>query len=148
MKTKLLILTLAIVFLIGCGHKCQGPQLKSGSQTQQVAIDVTASTIGYYVGKNNLSHVPLWNKWINSLLELEQGDTVLSYENLLAKGFDLVVDEPFLEMQLKKLIRLLEFPELQPPNMPFLTGPYMEMVRLVLGGFQEGLEAAQAEANG
>jgi hypothetical protein len=46
---------------------------------------------------------------------------------------------------LKKLIRLLEFPELQPPDLPFLTGDYVAMVKIVLTGFREGLMAAKAE---
>jgi hypothetical protein len=139
MKAKLLTLILAIALLTGCavGFK--------NEKSQDIAIDVAASTIGYYVGKNNAEIIPEWLRWLEPLLALEQGDTVMTYEDLLAKGFDLVLDEPFLEMQLKKLINLLEFPELQPSEAPFLTGPYIKMVRLILGGFQEGLMAAKAE---
>ena len=139
MKARLLIPILVTLLLIGCGVGFKN------EKSQDVAIDVAASTIGYYVGRNNLELIPEWNKWLSPLIELEQGDTVFSYETLLAKGFDLVVDEPFLKMQFKKLIALLDFPELQPPEAPFLTGPYIKMVKLMLGGFQEGLMAAEAE---
>jgi len=139
MKIKLLTLTLVTLLLTGCavGFK--------NEKSQDIAVDVAASTIGYYVGKNNVELIPEWLGWLEPLLALEQGDTVMTYETLLAKGFDMVLDEPFLEMQLKKLINLLEFPELQPPQAPFLTGPYVKMVKLVLKGFQEGLMAAEAE---
>jgi hypothetical protein len=142
MKAKLLILTLAIALLTGCA----GISIKKDTTTE-VATDIAASTIGYYVGKNNPERIDHWNGWIDMLLEFGQGDTVLSFEELLGHGFDLVVGEPFLEMQLKKLIRLLEFPELQPPDLPFLTGDYVAMVKIVLTGFREGLMAAKAESD-
>lgn len=140
MRRNLLILSLATLFLIGCA----GVSLKS--DTTQIAADVSASTIGYLVGQNNPEKISEWNTWLNKLLSLESGDAVISYEKLLAKGFDFVIDEPFLEMQLNKLIRLLEFPELQPPPLPFLKAEYIEMVKIVLGGFKDGLQAALAEA--
>jgi len=142
MKTKLLTLILATLFLTGCA----GVSIKKDATTE-TAADISASTIGYYVGRNNVDKIPQWNAWLDEITALDQGDTVLSYESLLVKGFDLVVDEPFLEMQLKKLVRLLEFPKLQPPDLPFLTGDYMAMVKIVLAGFREGLGAAQEESN-
>ena len=130
MRRNLLILSLATLFLIGCA----GVSLKS--DTTQIAADVSASTIGYLVGQNNLDKIPEWNKWLDTVLEIGEGDSVISYEKLLAKGFDLVINEPFRKMQLEKLIRLIEFPELQPPELPFLKAEYIEMVKVVLFGCQ------------
>ena len=141
MKRNLVILGIAILFLTACA----GVSIKKDQTTETVA-DIAAGTIGYYVGKNNVDLIPEWNKWLDKILALQQGDTVFSYEELLKKGFALVTDEPYLEMQLKKLIRLLEFPELQPPELPFLTSDYIEMVKVVLGGFRDGLEAALKES--
>jgi len=141
MKRNLLILAIVIPFLIGCA----GVSIKKDATTETGA-DISATTIGYYVGRNNVDKIEQWNKWLDPILALQQGDTVFSYEELLKKGFDLVLDEPFLELQLKKLINLLEFPELQPPEMPFLTGDYIDMLKIVLGGFRDGLEAALKES--
>jgi len=138
MKRNLLILSLVILFLTGCA----GVSLKS--DTTQIAVDVSATTIGYLVGQNNLDKIPEWNEWLDKLLALEVGDSVLSYELLLAKGIKLI-DKPFIELQFTKLIRLLEFPELQPPTLPFLKAEYLEMVQVVLSGFRDGLMAAKAE---
>jgi len=137
---KLLVSVLALLFLTGCA----GVSLKS--DTSQVAADISAATIGYLVGQNNLDKIPEWNKWLDTVLEIGEGDSVISYEKLLAKGFDLVINEPFRKMQLEKLIRLIEFPELQPPELPFLKAEYIEMVKVVLFGFKDGLQAALAEA--
>jgi len=141
MKIKLLIVILASLLLIGCsiGFK--------NTKTQETAVDLSASTIGYYVGQNNIDRIPQWNEWLDPILKLEQGDTVFTYEKLLKKGLALVSDDPFLEMQFKKLLNLLDFPELQPPELPFLTGDYVKMIRLVLGAFQEGLAVAEKKAN-
>ena len=139
MKKNLLILGLVIIFLTGCA----GISLKS--ETTQVAADMSAATAGYLIGQNSVDRIPIWNEWLDSLLALNPGDSVLTYENLLAKGFDLV-DKPFIEMQLNKLIRLLEFPKLQPLELPFLKAEYLEMVRMVLSGFRDGLQAALAES--
>ena len=137
MKRNLLTLSLAILFLIGCGTG-------SNTRQQQAVADMSAATIGYLVGQSNLEKIPDWNAWLDKLLAFNPGDSVLSYETLLAKAFEFV-EEPFIEMQLNKLIRLLEFPELQPPGLPFLKAEYLEMVRIVLSGFRDGLYAAQAE---
>ena len=141
MKRNLVILGIAILFLTACA----GVSFKK-DQTTETAVDISASTLGYYVGKNNVDLIPEWNKWLDKVLAFEQGDSVLSYETLLNEGFKLVTDEPYLEMQLKKLIRLLDFPELQPPELPFLTSDYIEMVKIVLGGFRDGLEVALKES--
>jgi len=147
MKKRLLILTVVSLLLIGCA---QGSNLVRFNEQQaaQTAIKGTASTLGYFIGANNLDLIPEWNKWIDRLLGFNQGDSVLMFQNVLIKGADLVIDSHFLQLKFEEFISLFEFPRLQPPSNPFLTGPYMEMVRLVLGGFQEGLEAAEAEADG
>jgi len=106
---------------------------------------MSAATAGYLIGQNNLSKIPEWNAWLDKLLSLKAGDSVINYEKLLAEGFEITVGSPFLEMQLTKVVRLLEFPELQPPDLPFLKAEYIEMIRIVLSGFRDGLYAAQAE---
>ena len=138
MKRNLLILSLAILFLVGCA----GVSVKSN--TTEIAADVSSATIGYLIGQNNSDKIPEWNGWLDKLLFLKAGDSVLSYEKLLAKGFELI-DEPFIEMQLSKFIRLLEFPELQPPGLPFLKAEYLKLVKVILSGFRDGLQAAQSE---
>ena len=140
---KLFLITLSLLFLTGCAST--GVQLKKDVSTE-IAIDISASTIGYLVGQNNIEKIPEWNRWLDTVLEIGEGDSVVSFEKLLAKGFDLVIDEPFLKMQLEKLIRLIEFPELQPPELPFLKGEYVELVKIILGGFRDGLQAAKAQA--
>ena len=107
---------------------------------------MSAATAGYLIGQNNITKIPEWNGWLDKLLSFKAGDSVISYEKLLAEGFEITVGSPFLEMQFSKVIRLLEFPELQPPSLPFLKAEYIEMVRIVLSGFRDGLYAAQAEA--
>lgn len=137
MKTKLGVLLTLIIFLGGCA----GVSLKDN--TTQVSIDIAASTIGYIAGQKNLDQIPKWNKWIDQILALEVGVATASYEELLAVAFNEVSDDPFLEMQFTKLIRLLEFPELQPPDLPFLKAEYLELVKIVMGGLKDGLIAAQ-----
>lgn len=138
---KILIGVLALLFLTGCGHV----QLKS--DTAEIAAGTIAVTAGYLIGKNNPEKVADWNQWIDRIVSFEAGDSVLNFEVLLSKGFNLVIDEPFLELQFNKLIRLLEFPELQPPSAAFLTADYMNFIRLVLQDFRDGLGVGQLEAN-
>lgn len=137
---KLFLIALSLVFLSGCAG---GVQLKKDAGTE-IAADISAATIGYLVGQNNLEKIPDWNRWLDTVLEIGEGDSVVSFEKLLAKGFDVVVDELFLKMQLEKLIRLLEFPDLQPPDLPFLRGEYVELVKIILRGFRDGLVAAKS----
>jgi len=106
---------------------------------------MSAATAGYLIGQNNLSKIPDWNGWLDKILAFKAGDSTVNYKKALAEGFNLTVDNPFIEMQFSKVIRLLEFPELQPPTLPFLKAEYLEMVRIVLSGFRDGLTAAQTE---
>lgn len=140
MKRNLLILSLAILFLIGCGI------VSLKSDTTQIAADMSAATSGYLVGQNNLSKIPDWNAWIDKIFAFKAGDSTISWENALAEVGKITIGSPFLEMQFNKILGLLEFPELQPPALPFLRSEYLEMVQIVLSGFRDGLMAAKAEA--
>jgi len=144
MKTKLLIPILASLLLIGCAP---GSSLIKFNENQaaKTGIKGTASTLGYFIGANNIDLIPEWNKWADRLLAFEQGDSVSSFQDLLISGADYVTDSEFLKLKFTEFVSLFEFPKLQPATNPFLTGPYLEMVKLVLKGFQEGLMAAQAE---
>ena len=131
-------MVISLLFLCGCA----GVSLKDN--TTQVSIDIAASTIGYVAGKNNLDQIPKWNGWIDKILALEAGVPTISYENLLAIGLNEVCEDPFLNMQFGKLTKLLDFPELQPPDLPFLKAEYVELIKIVMGGLKDGLVAAQA----
>lgn len=139
---KLFVSVLALLFLTACG----GGGVSLRSDTAEIAAGATAATAGYLIGTNNPDKITDWVKWADKLLDFEQGASVVSFESLLAKGFDLVVDEPFLELQFNKLIRLLEFPELQPPEIPFLKAEYLEYIKLIVGDFRDGLLAGLEEA--
>ena len=123
---------------------CAGISLKSN--TSQVSIDIAASTIGYVAGQKNLDKIPEWIEWIDRILALKAGSLTFTYEKLLAIAFEAVSDDPFLRMQFEKLTKLLDFPELQPPDLPFLKAEYIELIQLVMGGLKDGLVAAQAAA--
>ena len=140
MRTRLIVMVVSLLFLIGCA----GISLKDN--TSQITIDIAASTIGYVAGQKNLDKIPEWNGWIDKILALKAGAPTVSYEKLLAKGLDAVCDDPFLNMQFGKLTKLLDFPELQPPDLPYLKAEYVELVKLVMGGLKDGLVAAQAAA--
>ena len=74
MKTKLSVILISLLFLIGCA----GVSLKDN--TTQVTIDIAASTIGYVAGQKNLDKIPEWNGWIDRILALEAGASTASYE--------------------------------------------------------------------
>ena len=133
-----MVVSLSLLFWSGCA----GVSLKDN--TTQVSIDIAASTIGYVAGQKNLDQIPKWNKWIDKILALEAGASTTSYEKLLAVAFEAVCKDPFLAMQFEKLTKLLDFPELQPPDLPYLKAEYVELVKLVMGGLKDGLVAAQA----
>lgn len=139
---RLLISVVVLLFLSGCA--AGGIQLKSGAG--EIAAGSTAITAGYLIGKNNPEKVPDWNQWVGDLLAMEPGESVISFETLLVKGFDYFIDEPFLELQFNKLIGLLEFPDLQPPDAAFLKPQYLDYVKRILRDFRDGLEAGRLEA--
>ena len=138
MRLKLGVLLILVIFLGGCA----GMQLTS--EPAQKIGDIGASMAGYVAGKNNLDQIPKWIGWIDDILALEAGASVVSYKELLAIGFNEVSDDPFLKMQFGKIMGLLEFPKLQPPDLPFLTSDYVKAIKIVMGGLKDGLVAAQA----
>jgi len=134
---KLIIAMLLPLFLIGCGS------VQQPNETEEIAIDIAASTIGYLVGKNNPDKINQWIEWGDKLLKIEAGLPVDSYEELLAIGVEISTDDEFLKMELEKLIRLLDFPDLQPPESLVLLERYVERVKLIVKGFLDGLYAAR-----
>lgn len=140
MRKRLIVIVISLLFLIGCA----GLSLKS--ETSEITVDIAASTIGYLAGQKNLDKISEWTKWINQILALEEGASIASYEKLLAIGLNAVCEDPFLNMQFGKLLKLLDFPELQPPDLPFLTSDYLKLVKIVMGGLKDGLVAAQLAA--
>ena len=138
MRKKLIVMVISLLFLCGCA----GVSLKDN--TTQVSIDIAASTIGYVAGQKNLDKIPEWSKWIDKILALEAGAPTVNYEDLLAIAFEAVCKDPFLAMQFGKLTKLLDFPELQPPDLPYLKAEYVELIKVVMGGLKDGLVAAQA----
>jgi len=134
---KLIIAMLFLPFLIGCGSA------QLSNEQSEVAIDIAASTIGYLVGKNNPDKINQWIEWGDKLLKIEAGLSVDSYEELLAIGIEMSTDDEFLKMELEKLIRLLDFPDLQPPESLALLERYVERVKLIIKGFLDGLYAAR-----
>jgi len=142
MKRKLIVIVISLLFLIGSG--CAGVSLKS--ETREATGDIIATTIGYVAGQKNLDKIPEWIGWVNQILALEAGASTASYEKLLAIGFKAVSKDIFLAMQFEKFLKLLEFPEMQPLDLPFLTSDYVKLIKIVFGGLKDGLVAAQLAA--
>lgn len=139
MSKKILVIGMVLLFWIGCGS------IQISNEASDVAIDVSASTIGYLIGKNNPDQIVKWSEWGNRILEIVPGQSVVSFEKILAIGIEIAVDDEFLEMQITKMIRLLDFPDLQPSDLPFLQEKYVERMRLIVSGFLDGLRIAKAE---
>ena len=143
MRTILVVL-LSSLFLIVSG--CAGLQFKGNSAA--VITSVGASSLGYYIGKNNQDKINQWIEWIDGtkefvgLTELAPGDSILTYESVLVRGLEYASIDPYLELQFSKLIKLLEFPELQPPDVPFLTKEYIDYIKTIINDFRDGLLAS------
>jgi len=134
---KLIIAMLLPLFLIGCGS------VQTSNEQSEVAIDIAASTIGYLVGKNNPDKINQWIEWGNVILKIEPGFLVDSFEEFLAIGIEMSTDDEFLKMQFVKLIRLLDFPALQPPDLSVLQSAYVDRIKIIISGFLDGLQAAK-----
>lgn len=132
---KLLMIGMALLFLSACST------VSISNDTSNIAIDGAASTIGYLIGKENPEKVSQWIDWGNKILEIKPGFPVNSFEKLLAIGMEISTDDKFLKMQFNKLIKLLDFPELQPPDLSFLQEKYIARVKLIIAGFLDGLYA-------
>ena len=139
MTRKILVIGMMILLLTACAG------VHISNETSDVAIDVSASTIGYLIGKNNPDQIDKWIGWGNKILEIIPGQSIESFEKILTIGIEIAVDDEFLEMQAVKLIRLLDFPDLQPSDLPFLQEKYVERVRLVVSGFLDGLRVVEGE---
>ena len=137
---RLFVLIMLLPFLAGCSVA------PISSETNDIAIDIAASTIGYLIGKEYPDKVDQWIEWGNRILEIEPGLPVDSYEELLVVGIEMSTDDEFLKMQIIKLIRLLDFPELQPPDSLILLEKYVERVKLIVRGFLDGLYATRFNA--
>lgn len=136
---RLIVIVLGITLLFLSG--CAGAGLSNNAE--EVLLDIGSSEAGYRLGKAHPEKRGLWVKWVDKLLAFEVGDLVVGWEKVLAHGLsEYIAINPYEEMQLERLLKLLDLPDLQPPETPFLTEEYLAKAKIVLLGFKEGLLAA------
>lgn len=134
---KLIVMLLSLVFLVGCGS------ISLNESSQEVLIDVAAAEVGYRLGKVNQDKIDEWVKWSNRLLLLDAESESIQLVSVLSKGFDKIVEDSYERMQMQKLIKLFDMPDIQPPDLPFLSDEYIKQLRIIVNGFRDGLMAAK-----
>ena len=134
-----LIMLMAVMCLFCLPSRAGNVQMNE--DTTSVVLDTTPVTIGYLIGKENPEQIDQWIDWGEKLLAIEPGFGIQSYEELLALGIELTINDPFLELQMNKLMALLEFPDL-PVDTQFLDSSQVTKIRIVIKGFLDGLLVA------
>ena len=105
---KKLISTLIAVMLIsviGCVGVTVKPDINGISMLQKSAI----STVGYLVAKNNPKYIPDLLKWYDGYQKLDEFVDVQSeYREGVMKLSAMVSGDPFLQMQIRNAVDMLE----------------------------------------
>lgn len=125
MKKKVFVFLLVFLF-VGCGYFHL-------NDTQSVVLQVAAKRVGYYVGKNNPSHVPMAKVWAQGLISADNDSAMIKAmlkvgiaelaklapnEPLMASDVALVADS----LQLDVPGSQLDITQLQPVLRAFIEG--------------------------
>jgi len=135
---KKLISTLIAVMLmsvIGCVGVNIKPDINGISMLQKSAI----STVGYLVAKNNPKYIPDLLKWYDTFKGLDEFIDVQSeYREGVMKLSAMVSGDPFLQMQIRNAVDMLEI-TFDGPVVPEELEKYSEVVDY----FMIGVRAVQ-----
>ena len=136
---RILIAILAIVFLFGCVG-CAGIDVKWDNEATISVIQKSAtSTVGYLVAKNNKEYIPDLLEWYSTFNNLEEFvDIQTEYTNGIEKLSELISDDPYLQLQIKNVMSVLEI-NVEGPAIPEDLGKY----KAVVDSFMLGVMAVQ-----
>jgi len=136
-RSPYLIIGILLLFISAC----------SMTQLQQEALtSVGASTSGYVIGDKKPELIDPLLKWNDVALRFLDSDTATDagLETLMQKGFDLLVDDEFLQFQFGNFLKVFDFNlgiEIETPAL--LTEDYKTLVKEALVGFKVGLLQAK-----
>ena len=136
---RILIAILAIVFLFGCVG-CAGTEVKWDNEATISVIQKSAtSTVGYLVAKNNPKYIPDLLEWYGVFNNLEEfGDIQQAYMGGINKLSKLISDDPYLQLQIKNVMMMLEI-SVEGPTVPEDLDKY----KAVVDSFMLGVMAVQ-----
>ena len=132
---KKLISAFVVIMFIGCVGVTVKPDINGITMLQKSAI----STVGYLVAKNNPKYIPDLLKWYDTFKGLDEFIDVQSeYREGVMKLSAMVSGDPFLQMQIRNAVDMLEI-TFDGPVVPEELEKYSEVVDY----FMIGVRAVQ-----
>lgn len=136
LKRKIIILVMVLFFVVSCGTL----GIKFSDNSVTVLETATTSSIGYLIAKNNKDYIPKFVEWY---ADFNEKATTLAgmqsaFKDGLAQLTDLITKEPYLKLQIRTAMDLIEVTA---------DGPQvesdMEKYKKVVDGFMLGVLEAQ-----
>lgn len=132
---KLTIGIIITLLLVGCA----GMNIALNDNAQEVLQDSAVSTIGYLIAKNNPKYIPNLLAWYNKYQNLDEfSDMQLTYQDGVAKLTGMVSDDPYLQLQLRNAMSLIQI-EYKGPQIPDELDKYNRAI----SAFMSGVAAAK-----
>jgi len=111
-------------------------------RTKDVLIQVSSQTLGYSAAKARPEIIEPGIMWVDQMLALHIGEDG-DFNELIAMAFEYVIDDPFLAMNFKALLGLIEI-DIDSPTV--LTEERLLIAKQVITGLKTGFLAAKKAA--
>ena len=96
-------------FLVGLLVACSGISIKPDDKILTTLQMSSISTTGYLIAKNNPDYIPGFMDWYSDFLALEELASIQDkYKAGISELSKLMTDDPFLQMQIKNAMNMLE----------------------------------------
>lgn len=114
--------------------------IKIREDALSVAEMAALSSVGYFVGRNNKEHIDDILEWYSVLQLAGDSDFEKMFDEGLHKLVDMISDNPFIQLQLMNVLKLIEI-DVDNPLEGFDLGRYQNIVN----NFMAGITAASME---
>lgn len=129
MKKKLSVLVV-FMLLAGCAGISISPQADVLTALQKSAI----STVGYLVAENNPDYIPEFKAWYENWQGLTDfNEQQIKYQAGAQKLADIISGDPFLQMQIKNAMSMLDI-SFEGPQVPGEMETYLHVIDYFMVG--------------
>lgn len=136
MLKKMLIGIICLAFVA-----CAGVGINLSDNTITILQQSATSTVGYLIAKNNPSHIDEITTWYQVFCGIsELSDAQEIFQDGISQLGELVSDDPYLQLQIKNVLSLLEI-NIEGPQTIIELGKY----RAVVDSFMAGVFAVSIQ---
>jgi len=137
-KIRIFLVLVLSLFILSCA----GMNVQVSKDSVTVLQTAATSTVGYLIAKNNIEYVDdmvTWYNYFKSETKLE--NVQVAFQDGLTQLSKLISDDPYLQLQVRNAMNLLEI-NVEGPQTELELGKYQAVVDSFMSGVMAGKMAS------